>query len=281
MHEINWIDESFDVKQASDYHISIQIGLDGFSFCILDTRRNKYLVFQHIPLIVGKLQFLSRKIETLFDQEEKLNASFKSVSISYSTNKATLVPKEYSESANFLKIATVASDMSRNEELRTDDIPGFNYQLVYSYPKEIMSLLNRKYTDFKFMHKSIPLITSVVDQRTEKKNTLLINFEKKYIRMIAFNDMQIALYNSFYFKNESDFLYYALNTWQSLQFDPERDEILIGGFVADDSNFIRQLKKYISNVRFLKPSTDFNYGNLFEKTQKHQFISLLNTYSCV
>jgi hypothetical protein len=281
MHEINWIDESFDVKQASDYHISIQIGLDGFSFCILDTRRNKYLVFQHIPLIVGKLQFLSRKIETLFDQEEKLNASFKSVSVSYSTNKATLVPKEYSESANFLKIATIASDMSRNEELRTDDIPGFNYQLAYSCPKEIMSLLNRKYTDFKFRHKSVPLIASVVDQRTEKKNTLLVNFEKKYIRMIAFDDMQIALYNSFYFKNESDFLYYALNIWQSLQFDPERDEILIGGYVADDSSFIRQLKKYISNVRFLKPSTDFNYGNIFEKTQKHQFISLLNTYSCV
>lgn len=281
MHEINWIDESFDLRLASEYHISIQIGLDGFSFCILDTRRNKYVVFQHIPLIVGKLQFLSRKIETIFDQEEKLNASFKSVSITYSTNKATLIPKEYSGSASFLKIASVTNDSNRNEDIRTDEIAGFSYQLVYSYPKEIMTLLNKKYTDFKFSHKSIPLIISAVDQRTEKKNTLLINFEKKYIRMIALKDMQIALYNSFYFKNESDFLYYTLNTWQSLQFDPERDEILIGGYVADDSSFIRQLKKYISNVRFLKPSTDFNYGNTFEKIQKHQFISLLNTYSCV
>jgi hypothetical protein len=281
MHEINWIDESFDLRLASEYHISIQIGLDGFSFCILDTRRNKYIVFQHIPLIVGKLQFLSRKIETIFDQEEKLNASFKSVPITYSTNKATLIPKEYSGTASFIKIASVTNDTSRNEDIRTDEIPGFSYQLVYSYPKEIMILLNKKYTDFKFSHKSIPLIASAVDQRTEKKNTLLINFEKKYIRMIALKDMQIALYNSFYFKNESDFLYYTLNTWQSLQFDPERDEILIGGYVADDSNFIRQLKKYISNVRFLKPSADFNYGNTFEKIQKHQFVSLLNTYPCV
>ena len=281
MHEINWIDESFDLRLASEYHISIQIGLDGFSFCILDTRRNKYIVFQHIPLIVGKLQFLSRKIETIFDQEEKLNASFKSVSITYSTNKATLVPKEYSESSYFLKIATVNNDLSRNEEISADDLPGFSYQLVYSYPKDMMSLLHRKYTDFSFRHKSIPLIASAVDQRTEKKNTLLINFEKKYIRMIALKDMQIDLYNSFYFKNESDFLYYTLNAWQSLQFEPERDEILIGGYVADDSVFIRQLKKYISNVRFLKPSADFNYGNTFEKIQKHQFASLLNTYPCV
>ena len=281
MHEINWIDDSFDIKLASEYHLSIQIGLDGFSFCILDTRRNKYIVFQHIPLIVGKLQFLSRKIETIFDQEEKLNASFKSISVTYSTNKATLIPKEYSGSASFLKIASGTNDTSRNEDIRTDNIPGFSYQLVYSYPKEITTLLNKKYTDFKFSHKSITLIASAVDQRTENKNVLLINFEKKYIRMIALKDMQIALYNSFYFKNESDFLYYTLNTWQSLQFDPERDEILIGGYVADDSGFIRQLKKYISNVRFLKPSADFNYGNTFEKIQKHQFVSLLNTYPCV
>lgn len=281
MHEINWIDDSFDIRLASEYHISIQIGLDGFSFCILDTRRNKYVVFAHVPLIVGKLQFLSRKIETIFDQEEKLNASFKSVSITYSTNKATLLPKEYSGSASFLKIASINSEVSRNEEISANDIPGFNYQLIYSYPKELMTLLHRKYTDFTFRHKSIALIASAVDQCAEKKNTLVINFEKKYIRMIALKDMQIELYNSFYFKNESDFLYYALNTWQSLQFDPERDEILISGYVADDSAYIRQLKKYISNVRFLKPSADFNYGNTFEKIQKHQFVSLLNTYPCV
>jgi hypothetical protein len=281
MHEINWTDESFDIKLASDYHISIQIGLDGFSFCILDTRRNKYVVYQHTPLIEGRLQFLSRKIETIFDQEEKLNTSFNSVSIIYSTNKATLIPKEYSGSSSFFKIASATNDTSRNEDIRTDNIPGSSYQLVYSYPKDIMTLLNRKYTDFKFCHKSIPLIVTAVDQCTEKKHTLLINFEKKYIRMIALKDMEIALFNSFYFKNETDFLYYTLNIWQSLQFDPERDEILIGGFVADDSGYIRQLKKYIRNVRFLKPSADFNYGNLFEKAQKHQFVSLLNTYSCV
>ena len=281
MHEINWIDESFDLRLASEYHISIQIGLDGFSFCILDARRNKYVVFQHIPLIVGKLQFLSRKVETIFDQEEKLNASFKGVSIIYSTNKATLIPKEYTASASFLKIASVTNDTNRHEDIGTDEIPGFSYQLVYNYPKELMALLHRKYTDFKFCHKSIPLIASAVDQRTEKKNTLLINFEKNYIRMVALKDMQIELYNSFYFKNESDFLYYTLNTWQSLQFDPQHDEILLGGYVADDSSFVRQLKKYIGNVLFLKPSADFNYGNIFEKIQKHQFVSLLNTYPCV
>lgn len=281
MHEINSIDESFDLKLASEYHLSIQIGLDGFSFCILDIHRNKYIVFRHIPLIVGKLQFLTRKIETIFDQEEMLNASYQSVSISYSTNKATLLPKEYSAPDHFVDVANLTNDISRSEDIQAEDIPGFNFQLVYSFPKELMTLLNRKFTDFQFRHKSIPLLESAMNQRSEKKNTLLLNFEKKYIRMIALKGSQIALYNSFYFKNESDFLYYTLNICHNLQFDPELDEIRIGGYVADDSGYVRQLKKYLGNVQFLKPSADFSYGNIFEKIQKHQFISLLNTYPCV
>lgn len=281
MHEINWIEESFDLKHASDYHLSVQIGLDGFSYCILDTRTNKHLVFQHVPLIVGKPQFLAHKAETFFDQDEKLNASFKGISITFSTNKVTLVPKEFSGTSGVQKIASLINEVGRTEELHTDEISGFSYQLISSYPKELMAILNRKYTDFTFRHKSVPLIQSTAAQRDEKKNTLMINFEKKYIRMIAFKNMQIVLYNSFYYKNEPDFLYYTLNIWQNLLFDPDRDEILVGGYVADDSSYIRQLKKYVSNVGFLKPAQGFNYGNLFGKIQKHQFVSLLNTYSCV
>jgi hypothetical protein len=280
MHEINLVDESFDLKRASEYHLSIQLGLDGFSFCIVDIQRNKYIVFRHIPLIVGKLQFLARKMETIFEQEDKLNAVYQSVSISYSTNKATLVPKEFSDPAQFEKVAGFTNELSRSEDVMADDIPGFNHQLVYSYPKELMSVFNRKFTDFQFRHKSVSLIGAAQNQRDEKKNTLLINFEKKYIRVIALKGSQISLYNSFYFKNESDFLYYTLNVCHNLQLDAERDEILIGGYVADDSSYIRQLKKYIGNVQLLKPSADYSYGNIFDKVQKHQFISLLNSYPC-
>ena len=280
MREIKSVDESFDLKRASEYHLSIQVGLDGFSFCILDIRRDKYVFFQHIPLIVGKPQFLSRKAESIFDLEEKLNASYQTVSITYSTDKATLIPKEYSGSANFLQLAGLTNEIGRHEEVLTNHIPGFNYQLAYICPKELTTLLNRKFTDFQFRHKSIPLLANVLNQYDEKRNTLLINFETKYIRTIALKGSEIDLYNNFYFKTESDFLYYSLHIFHSLQFDPERDEILIGGFVADDSSYIRQIRKYVSNVHFLKPSANFSYGNLFDKIQKHQFVSLLNSYPC-
>jgi len=280
MHELNLIDKSFDLKFASEYHLSIQVGLDGFSFCILDTHRNKYLVLRHLPLIVGKPQFLTKKIEAIFDQEELLNAAYKSVAITYSTNKATLIPKIFAEQGNASRIAEFTNELNRTEDILTDELPGLNYQLVYIYPKELIALFNRKFTEFNISHKSLPLIFSALNQRNEKKNTMVINFEKKYIRVIVFKGLQISFYNSYFFKNEADFLYYSLNICQNLHIDPEEDEIWISGYVADDSSYVRQLKKYLSNVHFLNPSKDFNYGNFFEKVQKHQFVSLLNTYTC-
>lgn len=280
MHELNLVDKTFDLKFASDYHLSIQVGLDGFSFCILDIHRNKYLVLRHLPLIVGKLQFLTKKVEAIFDQEEILNTSYKTVSITYSTNKATLIPKPFAELDIIPGIADFTYEINRNEDILTNELPGLNYQLVYSYPKELLALFNRKFTEYKICHKSLPIIFSTLNQRNEKKNSMIINFEKKYIRIIVFKGLQISFYNSYFFKNETDFLYYSLNICQSQHIDPEEDEILIGGYVADDSSYIRQLKKYLSNVHFLKPSSDFNYGNFFEKVQSHQFVSLFNTYTC-
>lgn len=280
MHEITLIDEAFDLKNASEYHLSIQLGLDGFSFCILDILRKKYIVLQHIPLIVGKSQFLPKKMEAIFSSEDKLNATYQSVSVTYATNKATLLPKSFPESDLFVKIASLTNDISKSEDIAVSGLPGFNQQLIFSYPKELLSLLNSKFTGFSFKHKSVPLLAAVVDQQNDKKNTLLINFEKQYIRMIVLKDNQLELYNSFYFKNESDFLYYTLNICHTLHIDPESDEILIGGYVADDSTYIRQLRKYLSNVYFLKPPAGFYYSNTFDKIQKHQFVSLLNSYQC-
>lgn len=281
MHELNLIDDTFDLNNAPEYHLSIQVGLDGFSFCILDILRKKYLVLRHIPFVVGKSQFLPKKMEAIFDSEQKLNATFQSVSVTYSTNKATLLPKSFPESDLFIKIASLTNDISKNEDIGVNGLTGFNQQLIFSYPKEMLVLLNSKYTEFSFRHKSVPLLASAAEQRNEKKNTLVVNFEKQYVRMIVLKGMQMELYNSFYFKNEADFLYYTLNICHTLHIDPESDELLIGGYVADDSIYIRQLKKYISNVYFMKPPSGFNYSNTFDKVQKHQFVSLLNTYQCV
>jgi hypothetical protein len=280
MVELNLIDKAFDLKNTSDYHLSIQLGLDGFSFCILDLRTKKYVVLKHIPLIVGKPQFLVRKVEAIFNEDEKLNVDYHSVGILMVTNRAGIIPKEFSDQLFDNGFPVALGEIEKFEDFHVIDIPGFDQNLYFNYPKEILTFINHKFTQFSFKHISLPLIASAMYQRNEKRNRLVINFEKNILRIIAIKDGLLTLHNTFYFKNETDFLFHTLNIFNTLHFKPETDEVLIGGYVADDSVFIRQLKKYIQNIVFLKPSLDFSYGALFEKIQKHQFVSLLNNYPC-
>jgi len=48
MHNISLIDETLDKNLTANYNLSIQVSLDGFSFCIKDLIRNKYIVLKHI-----------------------------------------------------------------------------------------------------------------------------------------------------------------------------------------------------------------------------------------
>ena len=175
MHEINWTDELFDIKQASNYHLSIQIGLDGFSFCMLDTLRNRYVAFQHIPLVVGKLQFLPRKIETIFDQEEKLGASFKKHCCNLLDQpKPRLYRKSIPKAISDQKIVSITCESVRNEDIRTDDISGFNYRLAYSLPNRDYVVAEPEIHRFQFPPQvgSTYLVNCKPAQRKEKHAAL-------------------------------------------------------------------------------------------------------------
>jgi len=47
MNDIRFLDEALDINKTITYHLSIQAGLDGFSFVIFDPSRNKFIALKH------------------------------------------------------------------------------------------------------------------------------------------------------------------------------------------------------------------------------------------
>ena len=77
MHDLSLLDETLDINITRSYHLSIQIDLDGFSFCILDTTRNKYVALKHYSFD-QESDNLEGEIKAVFDKDEFLNQEFKS-----------------------------------------------------------------------------------------------------------------------------------------------------------------------------------------------------------
>lgn len=279
MHEISYVDETFDLNFTLEYHLSIQAGLDGFSFCILDTVQKKYVLLRHIPLAIKKSQFLVGKIREIYELEEVLNKTFKSVMIGYNDQKATILPVAFSDNNQTKQVFELNQSIERNEEVSSCSIKSFSQDIVFSYPHELRSFFDSKYPEYHLFHTTYPMLNASIQQKGKAGKTVILNFNKKYF-YIVFIEKNIRLFNSFYYKTETDFLYHTLNICKNLGFDAEKDEVLISGTVASDSDYIRQLKKYLLHVNFLKPDQDFHYSYTFEKTPGHYFAELFNSYKC-
>lgn len=280
MHELSYVDETFDLNFSLEYHLSIQINLDGFSFCILDIIQKKYVLLRYIPMTIGKSQFLTGKIQDIYENEKILNKNFKSVFISYDDQRATIIPSYFADTHHYEQVFELNQESGRNDEISSSKIQNFKQEIYFSYPKDIRSFFDSKYSEYHLSHSSYPLLNAAIHQKGKADKTLVLNFNKKYFQMVLLkNDIQ--LFNSFFYKTETDFLYHTLNICKRADFDAEKDDVLISGFVASDSNYIRQLKKYLLNLNFLSPDMDYHYSYTFEKTPDHYFAGLFNSYKCV
>lgn len=279
MHEVNVVDPSFDLGRTSQYYLSIQLGLDGFSFFIVDTFRNACVAFRHAPVVVEKPHFLYRKVENLL-QDEKLRNPFKKVLVVYSSSSSVLVPTVFSELANAEELEAVADFSDRHGAKITEPLPGLNYQLSYSVPHDLQVFLRNQYVNMEMQHRAVPLLSCFNRCRQLKRNSLLIHFDKKHVLLVGANDSKLLLFNTYFVKSEYDSLFYTLNAWRTLKFDAENDELFISGWVGSNSSFVNQIRRYLAQVSFLKPSTGLEYGKLFETVEAHQYVGLLETYQC-
>ena len=64
-------DETLDINSTENYELSIQISPDGFSFCLLDIIRNKFVLIRAFEPVENK-QFNSQKLNEILSQDDFL-----------------------------------------------------------------------------------------------------------------------------------------------------------------------------------------------------------------
>lgn len=237
------------------------------------------MLLRFIPLAVKKQAFLTKKVKAIFENEEALTQRYKSVSICFQDEKATIVPTSFLRENEVQNVMELNQEMERNEVAGTTMIKSFSQAIVFSYPGELLDFFGSVYSEYKFSHSTYPLLNATIQQKGKAEKTIVIKFGKKHFQLILLKE-NIQLYNTFFYKTESDFLFHTLNICKKLDFNAEKDEVFLCGLVNEGSDYVRQLKKYIMKVKFLKPDHDLNYSYTFAKLPEHTFAALFNSYKC-
>ncbi|MDP4184099.1 MAG: DUF3822 family protein [Bacteroidota bacterium] len=275
-----YIDESLDVNATNLYHLSIQVGQDGFSFCILDTIRNKFIVLKNLPYELKSSTALARKVKEIHQEEYLLRFPYKSVSAIFCSKRATCIPSEFYDAQYAEKTLLFNHPFIQGEKTVNDTIPGAWSYLIYSIPVNLEETLKNLFPGIILHHHTFPFITNAFKVAKDNETKVFINQNLDFIDLLVVRKGKMIMLNHFTVKSERDFLYFSLYVFEQLKLDTEKTEVILSGFIGKEKPIYLLLKKYIKHITIDAPDNRFLYSYTFNKTPLHYFKNLLNQYKC-
>ena len=244
------------------YKLSIQVSLNGLSFCILDTaektiRASEKLIFpkQLTPYAVLK------QLKQLFETHEILRSNYSEVVVVHRNNLFGLVPKilfDADELPNYLKFNT---KILANDHIAYDELDAHEIINVYVPFVNINNHLYDLFGAFTFKHHSTILIESLLEKYHLSKETNIANHPVCYLYICEgqmdvtiIHQKKLLLYNNFDFITKEDFVYYLLFIFEQLKLDTESVLVKLFGNIEEDDDIYELCSRYIAHISIFIPT---------------------------
>lgn len=279
MDDFVFLDTSFDNKLTSEYHLSIQVSLDGFSFSVHQGDQKKCLALKHIELGQANSGTPENLLKERILHEEFLNSSYQSVSILWTTPKATLVPEEFFSEETASDLFQLCFPLEKREKILWKTIKGVQSTLIYTIPESLLNFLSSQFGEMELFHHTFPLLqfSPMVSEGNHPK--IHVHVEKEFINIFIANKENKNYFNSFSYRDPADMVYYILNVIGQLKLNPEQSKVSLSGRINPESAATILLKKYLSQIEF-KAVEGFDRINTGKKKSLPLFVNLLNLSKC-
>ena len=276
MHELICTDETFDPNFTIEYKLSIQVSLDGFSFCILDDIRKKFLVFKYFPFRINNASFLPQKTKKIIEQEEILAHKYKGIQILIENQWVSAIPNSEGFNENHELFLRQSFKLPSNSAFHISYNKAFDFALAFAYSGQLKALFDEKFESYKLLHQIEPTINKVSNGSLKKGTNCFVNVSAQFFTLLIFDGKKLMLLNSFVFKNKKDFLFYLLSTLEGLGLNPYNINLHISGNIDEKGSINSLLEEYSLNVSYLKFNRAYQYSYTFESFPEHKFLNVIN-----
>lgn len=274
----NIIHKSVANTDLKETQLSIQINLDGFSFCIYALPEKTTLVFQRFEFeekAVTPEKHLTY-IEAIFNKNEFLHQSFKKVIVIHQNELASLVPNTLFNEDHLKHYLNQSIKVLPIDFISFENIPNADITTVYIPFVNINNFLFNAYGEFEYFH-SFSKLTELLSQEDlkNKKDKVFLHVNNSDFELLAFKNNKLQAINRFNFTTAEDFIYYTLFVAEQFDLDTETLELILLGDIEKESELYEILYKYIRNVIFFS-NEKRNLSEDFNNHPKHANFMLLN-----
>jgi len=273
-------DETLDINSTANYKLSIQVSLDGFYFSVLDTLRNKYVLFRsYEPDNDEKLT--PEEIESYFRKDDFLNRSYAARNIMVAAPKSTVVPAQLYDPAGRDDYFLLTNQKEAGEEIIVNRLKYPDAYLIFSLGTHLRDLLSDMFPDSEFTHHLKPLLYTLnTGRQAHAEHLLHLHVERDFMNVIHMSGESVKLCNTFEHKNTSDLMYYLLYVARKSGI-PAATPLSVSGATVRFDEIWSGLSDYIGNIRYAKPAGSVLFSYVFGEELLHRHLNLFSLASWV
>lgn len=271
----------FDWRMSESYYMSIQLSLDGLSFCILDPVTNVFHSITDVTFDKDDPNFAQQEQYILSCKE--MQRKYRRVLVSIDSPAFTLIPLTlYDEKRVRSVLALTGINVGAEDKVLRNNVESANSTTVFTVPSFLYFFLKNQFKGAEIFHSTTPVVSYMLQKRQNGMPGPAVNVElsKDSMTVTAVDNDELKLCNRFYCRETLDYVYMLLYVMEQLHLDVKTTPVTIQGGVQFSDERIRGLKRFISNVRMADAPNFFSYGFAIPE-QAHKFNSLFLMPLCV
>lgn len=280
---ISRIDKSFKEDLTRNYILTIQLSLDGFSFIIYSSEKQRYIVLEHyfFDQVSNEIQLCSILDEIVL-KKQWLAYAYQAVYVLVDNNSNALVPfplYDEKEKGNYLAFAQPYTENSRIavEKLKNNE----SYNLYY-LSNVLVAKIKNFWANSKIVHQSSILVESLLIDHKNKcsEAQIFVNMRSRIFDMVVIKDDKLLFYNYFKYHVKEDFIYFVLFSMEQLRINPEKTPLTFIGLIEQTSDIYAITEHYIRTINFVERNRNLKYSYLLEEIPFYKHYLLYNTQQC-
>ncbi|CEN44035.1 conserved hypothetical protein [Capnocytophaga canis] len=257
--------------------LSIQINLDGLSFCVFNPVLNYVESIYNFSVNFNKSnQEIEKQVYTILQSEEDLRQDFNNIKVLHNTPAYTLIPQalfsDEKEAVNYLKYSIDTSGL-KEKFIEVDKIIPIDIVNVYVPDVLINNILIEHYGMVDYNHFSSSLLRMLLKHYASHSYQIMYAYtEQSSFYFVVFKDKKLYHFNRFYYETTEDFLFYTLYCIEQLGIDSERIPLYVIGDFNHKSLVYRQLSRYIKYIYLMDFNRKEYYKGMDEELIRKNFV---------
>ncbi len=271
------------LQKNNDYktyfkELSIQINLDGLSFCVFNPVLNCVESIYNFPVNFSyKTQReINDQIERVIQSENDLRQDFNTIRVLHNTPLFAFIPQSLyggkEEVLEYLKYSIDVTDV-QIDTVEIDKILSIETINVYIPNVFVNKALLSYYGRFDYQHFATSLLKMFLKHYSSHAlEVMYIYAEVGSFYFVVFKGKKLYYFNRFSYETIEDFLYYILFSIEQLDIDAEKVPLYITGEVEPTALFYSKVRRYVQSIYLIKYYKDRFANGMDEELIRRNFV---------